>query len=369
METTRAVVAVTARNLRLLRRRPDLLAQAVLVPIVLLILNALIFGAGGDDWPVAVVDKAKSERSAALTGAINESSSRITPYFRVVETDPVPATQMIENGRLQLMIEIPEDFDASGRVRISTYNINSDATKNLRLRVEDALNAYDADAGRLDLAVDLRTVRPDDIPRTGFIAGGVLLLALFFGATLLAANLFAIEQEGRTAKEILLSPAGPATAALGALISGTAAAFLTALPTYLTARFAFGLNPDPGALLLVVLFMVPVMVAGAGLGTLLAHLLRVHRSIQPLVILTGIATFFVAGGFVSVPGLPSTARNFAAWWPPSRVFEWSNPVLHGFAGSFSPTQWGWVIGVAVLGMAAAAYAGHRELGTPQRGGQ
>lgn len=369
MTIIRPVLTITARNLRLLRRRPDLLAQAVLVPIVILTLCALIFGAGGDDWPVAVVDKSNSARSAALIQSVEQSESRITPYFRIIETDAATAEEMIEKGRLQLKIEIPADFESTNQVRISTYNINSDATKNLRLRVEDALNAYDHAAGRMQAAVDLRTVKPDDIPRTEFIAGSVLLLALFFGAALLAANLFAIEEEGRTTKEILMSPAGPTGAALGAMLAGTMAAFGTALPTYLTAWLAFGLTPAPSAFLLVLLFMIPMMFACAALGVVLAHLLRIHRSIQPLVILTGIATFFAAGGFVSVPGLPPVARTFAEFWPFSRIFEWNNPVLYQFAGHFTGRQWGWAIAIAGLGVLAAAYAGRRERTLPQRGGQ
>lgn len=369
MNTVRAILAISGRNLVLLRRRPDLLAQSVLVPLVVLTLCALIFGAGGDDWPVAVVDKAQSTKSAALIDSIDETKSRITPYFRVIETDGAQADKMIATGRLQLKIEIPEDFDRTNQVQISTYNINSDATKNLRLRVDDALNLYDQQAGRMPLAVELQTVKPDDVPRTEFIAGSVLLLALFFGAALLAANLFAIEVEQRTTKEILMSPVGPAGAAIGAVLAGTLAAFGTALPSYLTAWLAFGLTPEPGALARVLVFMIPIMMACAALGVVLAHLLRVHRSIQPLVILTGIATFFAAGGFVSVPGLPPIARTFAAYWPFSRIFEWNNPVLYQFAEHFSARQWSWALAVALLGLLVAAYAGRREILLPQRGGQ
>lgn len=369
MNTARAIAAITARNLTLLRRRPDLLAQSVLVPLVVLTLCALIFGAGGDDWPVAVVDKSQTAKSAAVIKSIEQTESRITPYFRIIETDDAKADEMIASGRLQLKIEVPENFEQSNQLSISTYNINSDATKNLRLRVDDALNAYDHSSGRMPLTVDLQTVKPDDVPRTEFIAGSVLLLALFFGAALLAANLFAVEVEQRTTKEILMSPVGPAGAAVGAMIAGTLAAFVTALPSYLTAWLAFGLTPEPAALLLVLLFMLPLMFACAALGVVLAHLLRVHRSIQPLVILTGIATFFAAGGFVSVPGLPPIARTFAEFWPFSRIFEWNNPVLYQFAGHFSARQWSWAVAAAVLGLLAAAYAGRREILIPQRGGQ
>ncbi|MEW2386380.1 ABC transporter permease [Micromonospora sp. NPDC047707] len=339
------------------------------MPVVVLVLCALIFGAGGDDWPVAIVDDAKSKRSAAIVDSIEDSRSRITPYFRIVEEDSDKADQMINDGRLQLKIHIPADFEATNRIYISTYNINSDATKNLRMRVTNALNAYDVRDGRLPLSVDLRTVESEDVPRTAFIAGGVLLLALFFGAALIAANLFALEHEERTSKVILLSPIGPAGAAIGAMVTGTMVAFLTAVPTYLIGWLAFGLAPEAGAILLVLLFMIPLMFACAGVGVLLAQMLRVHRNIQPLIILTCIATFFAAGGFVSVGGLPPAARGFAAVWPLSRVFEWNNPVLHQFVNNYSTSQWVWVWIAAVVGLLAGFFAGYRERLAVQQGGQ
>ncbi|WP_328871048.1 ABC transporter permease [Streptomyces sp. NBC_00287] len=369
MEKIRAIRATNQRNLRLLRRRPDLLAQSVLMPIVMLLLSALIFGAGGDDWPVGVTDHAKTEQSAALVDAIEESTSTITPYFRITETDATEAKAMLDEGRMQLVIEIPPDFDRTRQVDITTYNINSDATKNLRLRVEDALNAFDAEAGNLDVTVDLRTVEPEDIPRSEFIAGGLTLLALFFGAALISANLFAVEQEQRTTKEMLLTPVGAGTAALSCMITGTAVAFLTTVPTYLTGWLAFGLTPSPSALLLVLIFMTPLMLACAGTGVLLAQMLRQHRSIQPLLILVAIATFFTAGGFVSVPGLPPAARAFAEWWPFSRIFEWNNPVLHRFADNFPTHQWAWALAAAALGALAALWAAHKERYATRAGGQ
>lgn len=363
MTRARAVLAAHRRNLRLLRGNPSLAAQAVLVPVIVLVLCALIFGGGGDDWPVAVVDAADTEESQAVVAAIERSQSNVSPYFSIVETDRQRAQEMLARGRLQLLIEVPEDFDRSGTLAITTHNINSDAMKNLRLRVEHALNRYDFERGVLPLTVDLRTARPQDVPRTAFIAGGATLLALFFGAALLAANLYAVEEEGRTSKEMLLTPLGNWCGALGTLVTGAVVGYLTAVPTFVVGWLAFGFRPAWGDLALVAAFLLPLMVAFAGVGVLLAHLLRRHRSIQPIVILTAIATFFAGGGFVSVPGLPPAARAFAAVWVPSRVFEWANPVLHGF-GAFPGRQWLWALFAAALGAAVTVLASRRELSLP-----
>ncbi|MEE1931074.1 ABC transporter permease [Streptomyces sp. TRM 70351] len=368
-EKTRAVLATHRRNLRLLRRRPDLVAQGVLVPLVVLVLCAILFGSWGDSWPVAVVDKAKNEQSAAITDSLGEARSNVEPYFEVIEEDPEQAARMLEDGRLQLVITIPEDVARTGEIDIATYNVNTDATKNLRFRVDDALNIHDQARGALPATVDLQTVAEKDVTRSAFIAGGVLFLALLLGAMLLAANVFAVEEEGRTGKEILMSPVGAPAAAVGAVLTSTLLAYATALPTLLTGLLLFGFRPDAGALGLVAVFMLPLLVAASGLGVLLAQVLRQHRAIQPPVILIAIATFFVGGGFVSVPGMPPLARTIAEWWPPSRVFEWGNPVLHEFTGGYTGGQWAWAVAFALLGLAAAVWAGRRELTAPRRNGQ
>ncbi|GAA4656484.1 hypothetical protein GCM10023347_02620 [Streptomyces chumphonensis] len=368
-EMIRGALAAHRRNVRLLRRRPDLVAQGVLVPLVVLVLCAILFGSWGDRWPVGVIDRADDARSAAITDSLAQSRSNVDLYFETIEDDPRAAREMLEDGRLQLVITIPEDVATTNEVRISTYNVNTDATKNLRFRVDDALNIHDEVRGALPATVDLRTVAEEDVTRAAFIAGGVLLLALLLGSMLLAANVFAVEEEGRTAKELLMSPFGAAPAALGCVLTATLLAYLSAVPTYLTGLLLFGFTPDVGSLVLVLLFMLPLLVAAAGLGVLLAQLLRQHRAVQPPVILVAIATFFVGGGFVSVPGMPPTARTIAQWWPPSRVFEWSNPVLHDFAGSYTAGQWAWGGAFALLGVAGAYWAGRRELAAPRRGGQ
>lgn len=360
MTVLRAVLAAHRRNLRLARRDPTLVLQAAVVPLVVLALCAVIFGGGGDAWPVAVTDHADTEQSRALVATIEDAHSGISPYFAVVETDPRRAAEQVRAGRLQLHVEIPADFDRSGAIHVATYNINSDAMKNARLRLTTALNAYDAAAGQLPVVVDVDRLAPADVPRTAFIAGSAVLLALTFGAALLAANLFAVDAEARTSKEIVLSPLGPAWAGVAAALSGIALAPVTALPTILVATAAFGLPPDPGDALRAGFVLAPTMVAAAGAGVAVAHLLRRHQALQPVVILAGIASFFAAGGLVGVADLPPAPRAFAAAWPASRVFEWVNPLLHGFIEQVPATQWTAATAAAAGGLALAYLSGHRE---------
>lgn len=367
MLRARAVMAAHRRNLGLVRGDPTLLAQAILVPVVVLVLCAVIFGGGGDDWPVAVTDRAATTHSRHLVTTIEQTGSQISPYFDIVPSRPAQAAELLERGRLQLHLEIPPDFDDRRTVLASTYNINSDAMKNVRLRLIKALNAQDAHRGELPVTVGLDTVADEDVPRTAFIAGSSTLLALFFGAALIAANLFALEREARTSKEMALTPLGPACAGLGAVLSSTSLAFLTALPTALIGWLAFDLAPAGTDVVRVAAFLLPVVISAAGVGVVLAHLLRRHRAVQPVIILGGVISFFATGGLVGVADLPPRARMLADAWPVSRIFEWANPVLHGFVDTVSLGQWAAVASAAMVGLVSAAVTAQRERTLVARG--
>lgn len=358
------------RNAKLLVRQRTLVVQPVAVPLVVLVLSALILGSWGDAWPVALVDRSNSPEGMEMIESIKESRSNISPYFRIIETEPAQAQSMVKAGRLQLLIEVPEDFARSKTLRVRTFNINSDATKNVRLRLDHAVNRYAAENSNLIVRQQLLTERPEDVPRSAFLGGSAFLLALFFGATLIAANLFAFERENNTRKEALLTPLHPALAAgIGIIITSVVAATATSMPTLLTAWWLFGLRPDPVRLASVCALMLPVMMGFAGLGVFLGQLLGYYRSIQPIVILTAITTFFVGGGFVGVAFLPPAARLIAEIWPFSRIFEWFNPVLHGFVSGLSVGQYTAILTAAFAGLALLGLAYRRERGSYTGGGR
>lgn len=358
---------VIRRNLAIARQRPDILVQSGLVPIVLLTLAAIIFG-GSDDWPVAVIDESQSEYSRQFVDAIERVQGESGPYFRIIEKNPERAADLIEAGRLHLVLTIPPQFAETRRVDALTYNINTDAMKNVRLRTTAAVEHLEHDQGARLVSYKLDKVKPVDVSRNAFMAGSAVFLALMLGSMLIAANLFAIEEEGRTRKEILLSPLGCVPAALGAALSALPLAILVALPTLLVA-YLFGLRVESMPGLRASLVLLPAMLALSGAGVWVAHILRQHRAIQPAIILMALASYFAAGGFVSVPGLPPAARAFSSVWPPSYVFELANPLLHGFQESVSIMELTVFSLAAIFGLLLAIYAGRREMYKTVGGGQ
>jgi ABC-type multidrug transport system permease subunit len=362
-----ALVAVVRRNLAIATRRKDLIVQTVAVPIVVLTLASIIF-AGGDAWPVAVVDKDGSPESARFLDALHDTEGALGPYYTVVETDEESAVEQVAAGRLHLVVEIPADFGATGTVEVTTYNINTDTMKNVRLRLTTTANLYDEGSGADQVRATIAKARAEDVPRAAFMGGSAVILALLLGSTLIAANIFAMEEEIRTTKELVLTPLGAPIGAMGAALSGALLAFAAAIPTAVVAVL-FGFRPDPAGLAGALPIVAPSMLAAGGLGVIVAQLMRSHRAIQPVVIMAAIGSYFAAGGFIPVGGLPPAARQVASVWPPSYVFEWSNPIVHGFDGG---TSWSAVAVLAVAmaaGLALAWWAGLRETRRPVRSGQ
>ncbi|QOR69438.1 ABC transporter permease [Ruania alkalisoli] len=352
-----ALAAVFARNLRIARRRPELLVQTMAVPVVVLALASVIFGAN-DAWPIAVVDEAETAHSRQFVETVTETRGPTGSYFRIVETEADAAAELLHAGRLQLVVTVPADFSETGAVEIATYNINSDAMKNVRLRVTTTANAFDGATNAHQVAAIIDRVKPVDVPRTAFMGGSAVILALLLGAAMIAANLYAVDSEHRTEKEIALTPLGSYVAGLGAAAAGFVLAAVAAIPTALVA-LAFGTRVGVQELLLAAAIVLPATAAAAGVGVVVAAYLRTHRMIQPALIMAALGSYFASGGFISVSALPPLARAINTWWPPSYVFEWSNPLLHSFADRPGLAEVAAVVGAAVVAMALAALAAQR----------
>lgn len=362
-----AILAIILRNLRIAGRRPDLLIQTMAVPVVVLGLASVIFGAK-DAWPIAVIDESRTSSSQAVISAIDDTSGATGPYFDTITHDSDQAEAMLRDGRLQLIITIPSNFTTTHEIHTQTYNINTDAMKNVRLRLDTAANLHDQIIEPHGVTAAFDKAKPNDVTRAAFMGGSAVILALLLGAALISANLYAVDTEHRTRTEIALTPLGAHHAGLGAAIAGWLLAIPASIPTLLLA-LAFGTQASWTDLAQTAGIVVPAGLAAAGLGVLAATWLRTHRSIQPTIILLALGSYFASGGFIPVPSLPPLARQIATWWSPSYIFEWSNPVLHGFQDAPAATSLLFVEGAVLVFLSWAMYSTGRDYAHASNRGQ
>lgn len=315
------------KDLKQWARDRQALFAPLLLPIVLLFIATVLFGFGGDQWNIGLVDKSGGSYAASLTRAVENSESNITPYFTIVTRDDDEARQLVKEGRIHLVITIPEDFDLaieSGRTPIletQTYNINTDMMKNARLRLDRVLQDWAAELGHSPITVDQVTTREDDIWRRSFIGGSAVILAVLVGAALNTALIMAREWEHRTAKELQLAPRARISIIAGKIITGLLTGMASTAITLLFATTVFGLRIPPERIPMLLLYAGLAAIGFAGLGLAVGAWFRDYRAVQPLILVTLAGSFFAAGGFSSVPTLPAGVRAFDQYWPPSWVFE------------------------------------------------
>ncbi|WP_193065155.1 ABC transporter permease [Oceanobacillus oncorhynchi] len=362
-----AIAAVNKRNIKLLLRQKQFLVAPFIMPIVVMILTALIMGAGGDDWPVGLVNESDSEESQEFIETLETAHSNITPYFSIMEMDYEEASTAVQDGRLQMLIRIPENFQQAETVYTETFNINTDMMKNVRLRLEHSILDQLENNNELIAAPELITEKEEDVWRESFIAGSSVLLALMFTATITAANLFAFDIENRTQKEISLTPLNNIFGGIGTILTSILMAIVASISTMIVGMLVFRLEPQN--LLTIYIGIIPALIACSILGIIIAHLLKRYRVIQPIIIVTFMATFFGAGGYNSVAGLPPIARAFSEVWGFSYIFEWFNPVLHNFSSGLNISQYVILIAVACVFIALLPIVYKRELLAKSSAGQ
>ena len=326
--------AIVAKDLRQWARDRQALVGPMLMPFMLMLVAAILFGFGGDEWNIGLVVESQGIHTEQMVQSIETLRSNISPYFRIITRDKSEATQFVNAGRLQMVITIPEMFEqqaSAGEVPLihtQLFNINTDMTKNVRLRLQRAIQEYAIKQGGAPLIVEQFTTRAEDVWRRAFIAGGALILSLLVSATLNTAIMVAREWERNTAKEIRLAPHALAAIVTGKLLAGLLTTLFNVMVILLLATIIFGLRIPVARWLPLLGIGLVVAVAAAGLGLGLGAWLRDYRTLQPLVMVTTAGSFFAAGGYGSVATLPPIVRTFDRFWPPAYVFESMHALMH-----------------------------------------
>lgn len=328
MSVDRAL-AVATKAVRQWARDRQATVGPMLLPIVLMFLCGVLFGFGGDAWNIGLVNRGDGPQARAFETRMRDLRSNIGPYYHVVTTDAGEAERLVDEGRLQFVVTIPEDFDAvldAGGVPVldtHVYNINTDMMKNARLRLDRTLQDFAArhHPGRTPVTVTQSVTRADDVWRRAFIANGATILAIMVGAALNSAIMIAREWERNTSKEIRLAPRPLPDLTTGTLLAGLVAGAVNTAVTLIVGVGLFGVRYPIARLPVLLALAGLVSIACAGLGMAVGAWLRDYRTLQPLLLVTFAGSFFAAGGFTSVATLPRPVQFFVRFWPPAPVFE------------------------------------------------
>jgi hypothetical protein len=91
---------IIVKDLRQSRRDWQASLGPLILPLVLLVLAALLFGSGGDAWPIGLVVKGEGPAAQDFVRAIEQAHSNISPYYQIITRDPQEARRLVDQGRL-----------------------------------------------------------------------------------------------------------------------------------------------------------------------------------------------------------------------------------------------------------------------------
>ena len=220
MKGASAAVAIAVKDWTRFARQPFLMVISVVIPLVFIFFYSLIIPVSNNN-PIMVADLDGGPVSSRLIETMRTIHSEEGPYYDVRTTDATAALEAFDDGDALAVIVIPEGFSdaaeaGSAQVELRLNNINSDYSKNLRLRLDDAVRQLDDGLAQPVASVEETGWLPTDPTMLGYISTSLLLFGCLYAAMVGAGLQVACEWNDRTVKNLLLAPLGR-----GALVAGT----------------------------------------------------------------------------------------------------------------------------------------------------
>jgi ABC-type multidrug transport system permease subunit len=360
----RAAWAIARNDLRVWRRSPAAIAAALVPPLLMAVLIAVLT-ASVTQQPVALVAQDHGPLATRFAHIVAEDSEAYALHV----TDAQTAARELDAQQVAAVLTIPPDFDARvaedrALVQLTLNNVDSDFSDDIRRTVERSVAQFDAPQlgflgehngaaqGLLLPNVYRVTVAEHDMRRTTvdflhYNLVPVLVLLVINAGMLGTALLLAHDRERGTGKAMVLMPVSPVQMLIGRLLGGALAASAILAPAVVVATALGVLQPQVTHWPAVAAVLALCTAVAVGLGTLLAALLR-HARVVPLAAVT-LATylFLLGGGFTTLVFLPGWVQALSRAVPTSYAIDALRQAL------FYPQLAGVARDLLSLGVAAA----------------
>lgn len=352
----------TGKLLRLTKADPKSLAAGIIAPTVILIIFALTFG-NFASLKLAVVNDDAGEMGAAFQEAVFSQASPLSgePYFEAVESDAVTAQELYEEGRVNGVLIIPEDFSerfASGepaRVSYAFDNYNTDMAKNLRLYLAEGIFAfYQEHMPGMEIRMGREYAVGAQLDWFAIIAVGVFVLAFLMGSMFNFLYLLNKERVYATLSEYRLAPSSlaPTFAAriVVALLAGSAGAAVNAVLVWMLT----GVNLASCAITAVPVLSV-LGLAFVSFSAVVSLTVRKFSGAAMLSMVTAVVAWFLSGATTSVKYATGALLDVALALPSSYGLSQIRAEAFGIdqsVGGLLAADRGWL----VMGAYAVAFA-------------
>ena len=333
MSRLEPVWAIAVKDWTRFIRQPFLLVISVVIPLVFIFFYSLVIPVSNNN-PVMVADSDGGPAAARLVETLRAVHSEEGPYYDVITTDPSAALSAFGEQRALAVIVIPDGFSEAAEagnaaVELRLNNINSDYSKNLRLRLDHAVRALNEELAGPVMTVEETRWLPHDPTMLGYISTSLLLFGCLYAAMVNTGLQVAAEWNDRTVKNLLLAPAGRGTLVAGKILAGLGQSLVSLCLVLAVLVVGFGFKPT-GDLLGMVSIVVATLLMGSGIGAAFGVASKKSLATASALIALAIAFFLVSGNEESMRGL-AWGQPITALWQLSRAL----PTTYAFMSARS----------------------------------
>jgi ABC-2 type transport system permease protein len=332
------IVALVRKEFNQIRRDRRLAFSLIVPPVLQLTLFGFALSAIVTNLRLGVVDESKSPESRELVARLTESKS-----FRL-GGDYFSANDMgaaISQGKLDAGIVIPYHYardlqrGRSATIQFLLNAINANTATIGQGYAEGVIQSYNSGLQAMGVHASFRTIAASNVGRAGqvqlmpaylynpglvdswFIATGVFGLLLILNSSLVSSAAMVKEREAGTIEQLLMSPASTSEIILAKIAPLFLLLCLMMLIAIAILKLAFNV-PFHGSLPFVFLGGVLCILAGIGIGTVLATFSRSAQQAQ-------LTAFFVNPPLASLSGALNPVEAMPRWLQPITII---NPIHH-----------------------------------------
>ena len=356
--------------LALTKADPKSLAAGIIAPTIILVIFALTFG-NFVALKLAVVNDDAGALGTAFEETVFSQTSPLSgePYFEAIEADAGKAQELYEQGRVNGILTIPEDFSArlgSGEPAQVLYafdNYNTDMAKNLRLYLDEGIFAfYQEHMPGMEIEVRREFAVGTQLDWFAIIAVGVARMRAQ-GSMFNFLYLLNKERVHATLSEYRLAPASllPTFAArvVVALLAGAVGAAVNALLIWLLT----GVNLACGLLAILPILLV-LGIAFVSFAAIVSLTVRKFSGAAMLSMVTAVVAWFLSGATTSVKYATGALLDVALALPSSYGLSQIRAAVFNVdqsVGGLLAVDKGWlVMGAYAVVLAVAAWAVYRK---------
>lgn len=311
-----SVVALAWKDWIRFSRQPFLMVISVVMPLVFIFFYAIIVPSSSTN-PVVVALESDTPAAQRFLETLQTIHSQEAVYYEIVTTDAQQARAAFAAGKALGMIVIPANFapalaNGQAQVELHLQNINADYSKNLRLRLDYAVQQFNATQVGPIMQIVETTWLPQDPVMQDYISTSLLLFACLYSAMVNTGLQVASEWNDRTIKNLLLAPVSRMALITGKVVAGLGQSLLSIMLVVLTLGVGFHFRPL-GSLWAMAGIMAVVMLLGAGIGAVAGVASKQTLAVTSLLIALSIALFLISGNEDSLRGLAWSGPIVALW--------------------------------------------------------